>query len=134
MVKCSAPCAATQYIRKQLKLLFTDILNNFEPHLIDKSGFRTVLAPGAIPTIFNLLQEILVEVPIYMIKSVEYFHSIYFSRLYLQCLEVMLYSKVLVPLLHILSTSSMKQEHVLQDIQNIQPSVSSVVSICPQKG
>ncbi|VVC99532.1 unnamed protein product [Leptidea sinapis] len=57
MVKCSAPCAATQYIRKQLKLLFTDILNNFEPHLIDKSGFRTVLAPGAIPTIFNLLQE-----------------------------------------------------------------------------
>ncbi|CAH2049882.1 unnamed protein product, partial [Iphiclides podalirius] len=32
---------------------------HFEASLIDKSGFRTVLAPGAIPTIFDLVQDIM---------------------------------------------------------------------------
>lgn len=31
---------------------------HFESHLIDKSGFRTVLAPGAIPTVFDMLKEV----------------------------------------------------------------------------
>ncbi|CAF4899544.1 unnamed protein product [Pieris macdunnoughi] len=31
---------------------------HFEDHLIDKSGFRTVLVSGAIPTIFDLLIEV----------------------------------------------------------------------------
>lgn len=41
---------------------------HFEAHLIDHSGFRSVLAPGAIPTIFDsLFQKVSTYVPMLII-------------------------------------------------------------------
>ncbi|CAH2068208.1 unnamed protein product, partial [Iphiclides podalirius] len=87
MVKCSAPLCSNATYKKTAEISFhrfpkdeniklawlsnikrpdwqptsASVLcsKHFEASLIDKSGFRTVLAPGAIPTIFDLVQDIM---------------------------------------------------------------------------